>query len=337
MCGRVLMVSRNEEVGKIPHFRTLSRSTSVTFSHPWLHGAIKAVKAFLSSTYVDLIEHRKLAVEALERLGQEVGRMELFGARPQEPLKACLSDIEACDIFIGIYAHRYGYTPSNSETSITEAEYNHAAEHKKPVFCFLVNEDYPWPPKMIEEQPAQSKLQHFKRRIAEASVVDDFTTPEVLAFKVASSVGRYLTKNIPPADSEVSKHSDVNEQIDRRLKLRVHQAQFVNNRVLYYFINATNLSANRTLEVTHVWYEDEENNHIPVLKDSRPLPVRLDIDQSWETWIAVSKIPEPNRFTAFENFRARISTGTVFKSGCFATTRISAKPIFLLPSQTSAR
>lgn len=81
---------------------------------------------------------------------------------------------------------------------------------------------------------------------------------------------------------------------------------------MYYFINATNLSPNRALELTHVWYEDQKH-YIPVIMVSRPVPVRLDVDQSWETWIEVHKIPEPNRFSAFENFRVRISTGTVFR------------------------
>ena len=43
------------------------------------------MKVFLSSTYIDLIEHRKAAKEALERLGQQVGGMEIFGARDEEP------------------------------------------------------------------------------------------------------------------------------------------------------------------------------------------------------------------------------------------------------------
>jgi hypothetical protein len=39
------------------------------------------MKVFLSSTYVDLMEHRRQAAEVLERLGQQAGRMEVFGAR----------------------------------------------------------------------------------------------------------------------------------------------------------------------------------------------------------------------------------------------------------------
>jgi hypothetical protein len=71
------------------------------------------MKIFLSSTYVDLIEYRQAATEALERLGQQVGRNESFGAQPVEPSDACLSEIEDCDRFVGIYAHRYGYIPAD--------------------------------------------------------------------------------------------------------------------------------------------------------------------------------------------------------------------------------
>ena len=165
------------------------------------------MKAFLSSTYIDLIEHRKLAAEALERLGQEVGRMEVFGARPEEATEACLSEIEACNIFVGVYAHRYGYVPSGSQISITEAEYNHAAKHQKPIFCFMIDEDFPWPPRMIEEHPGKSKLHDFKQRIGGALVRDTFTTPEVLAFKLASSIGRYLAQTNQSPTGAIPKDS----------------------------------------------------------------------------------------------------------------------------------
>jgi len=49
------------------------------------------MKVFLSSTYIDLIEYRKAAHNALERLGQEVGRMEIFGARTAEATSAALT------------------------------------------------------------------------------------------------------------------------------------------------------------------------------------------------------------------------------------------------------
>ena len=93
---------------------------------------------------------------------------------------------------MGIYAHRYGYIPPGGDLSITEMEYHYAVEHKKPVFCFVVDEEYPWRPAFIEGEPARAKLQALKETISASLVRDTFTTPEELAFKVAASVGRYL-------------------------------------------------------------------------------------------------------------------------------------------------
>jgi hypothetical protein len=152
------------------------------------------MRVFLSSTYVDLIEYRKAAAEALERLGQEVGRMEVFGARPQEPDAACLDEIEKSDLFVGLYAHRYGFVPEGESLSITEAEFRHAQEHAKPSFCFLVEDDYPWPPKMIEGEPGRSKLHKLKNTVSTSVVRETFTTPDDLAFKVAASLGRFLAQ-----------------------------------------------------------------------------------------------------------------------------------------------
>ena len=74
------------------------------------------MRVFLSSTYADLVGHRQAAATALERLNQQVGRMEVFGARPDEPAKACVDEIDQCGIFVGIYAHRYGFVPQGSDS-----------------------------------------------------------------------------------------------------------------------------------------------------------------------------------------------------------------------------
>ena len=168
------------------------------------------MKTFLSSTCVDLVDHRDAAAEAIERLGQQVGRMEVFGARPDEPSEACLAEIEECDLFVGIYAHRYGYVPDGTDVSITEAEFDHANAKSKPLFCFLVDEDHPWPPKMIEDEPGRSKLRGFKARIGSEFVSDTFTTSEDLAYKMAAALGRYLSnRNNAGAVASFVPHSPV--------------------------------------------------------------------------------------------------------------------------------
>ncbi len=114
------------------------------------------------STYQDLVAHRKAAAEALERLGQQTGRMEVFSARPEEPLTARIAEIDECDLFVGIYAHRYGFVPKGATTSITETELDHAVRSNKPIFCFVVHDDHPWPPKMIEEGTGIERLKGLK-------------------------------------------------------------------------------------------------------------------------------------------------------------------------------
>lgn len=99
----------------------------------------------------------------------------------------------------------------------------------------------------------------------------------------------------------------------RRLAVRVHRASFVGESAVNYFVNLTNLSPQRPIEVTHVWYENGPD-YIPIHQPSRPLPARLELDQSWETWIAEAIVsPEAGRDVS-RCFRARISTGEVFES-----------------------
>jgi len=101
---------------------------------------------------------------------------------------------------------------------------------------------------------------------------------------------------------------------ERVLTVRVHRAWFQGDSSACYFINLTNLSPRRAIEVTHVWYEDGPQ-HIPIVQGSRALPVRLEPDQSWETWIEERALMGADpRADMFQRFRARISTGAVFSS-----------------------
>lgn len=153
------------------------------------------MKIFLSSTYIDLIEHRKAAKEALERLDQQVGGMEVFGARDEEPKKVALRQLEKCDLIVGIYAHRYGNILGGDEISITEQEFLYAKSNSIPVFCFLVNDEQPWPPKMIEKDPSKlKKLESFKTNLLKEKTIDFFTTPSDLGMKVGTAIGHYLTE-----------------------------------------------------------------------------------------------------------------------------------------------
>src|SRR5258706_9641285 len=121
------------------------------------------MKIFLSSTYLDLIEHRKAVVNMLRTMGEEVEHMEIFGARDEEPTKASLDELDRCDVLVGIYAYRYGTVPNGSKVSVTEEEYLHAMSSKKiKTLVLVVEENHPWPPKLMDKN--LTKIKKFKSK-----------------------------------------------------------------------------------------------------------------------------------------------------------------------------
>src|SRR6185503_19897171 len=129
------------------------------------------MKVFISSTYKDLIDYRAAAIRAVEGTNYQASKMEVFGARPDEPLDACLKEVEKSDLFIGIYALRYGFVIEGADVSITEREYIHASELGRPIYCFLLDvENQPWLTRWNEGEPGKTKLENFKKRIQKQQV-----------------------------------------------------------------------------------------------------------------------------------------------------------------------
>jgi hypothetical protein len=77
-----------------------------------------------------------------------------------------------------------------------------------------------------------------------------------------------------------------------------------------YFVKVTNLSRSREVEITHVWFEGEPPIH--VLNPARPLPARLRLDETYETWMPASAL---RGVSAAERLgRVQLSTGKVVKA-----------------------
>lgn len=145
------------------------------------------MKVFLSSTGHDLVEYRLKASQALEKLGLQIVKMEDFGAMSEEATEACRKKIEACDLFIGIYAHQYGFISPGSAISMIEKEYEFAKT--KPKLCFIVEDSYPWNPQFVDYINYQL-LNNFKTRIKNEYVIVAFNTAEDLAAKISYSTTR---------------------------------------------------------------------------------------------------------------------------------------------------
>jgi len=103
------------------------------------------MRVFVSSTFLDLQDHGVGVRDVIRQLGAIDVCMEHFGARDERPKDECLRLIrEEADIFVGIYAHRYGCIPKGDAVSITEAEYDQATNVPLKRLIYLIDETIPW-------------------------------------------------------------------------------------------------------------------------------------------------------------------------------------------------
>jgi HEAT repeat protein len=149
-------------------------------------------KIYVSSTYSDLIPHRKVVSDVLRQLGQQVIAMEDYVASDERPLARCQADVRSSDLYVGIFAWRYGFTPPGHDQSITELEYRAAVDQGVPVLLFLTDENAPWPRNQVDRPSA--RIEAFREELKNSHLVSFFENPEGLATKVSIAVARELMR-----------------------------------------------------------------------------------------------------------------------------------------------
>jgi hypothetical protein len=157
-------------------------------------------RIYVSSTFVDLREHRAKVIETLRQLGHEVVAMENYVAEDQIPLETCVRDVSSCEIYIGIFGWRYGFIPDGNQTglSITEHEYRQAEQQHIPRLIFLLEASCPWPPHYIDafsgDNEKGQRIRSFREELQRKRLVSFFTSPDDLARTVGVSVSLSAAK-----------------------------------------------------------------------------------------------------------------------------------------------
>jgi tetratricopeptide (TPR) repeat protein len=134
----------------------------------------------ISSTAKDLPEHRKQLLEACLRADTVPLLMETLPADPADAVAVSLRMVDEADVYLGVFAYRYGYVPPGHEVSITELEYLRAVERKIPCLIFFMHEDHPVRPRDVETGSPGERLARLKDRIGTAHVAAFFRSPEDL-------------------------------------------------------------------------------------------------------------------------------------------------------------
>jgi len=163
-------------------------------------------KVFISSTFNDLQDYRLSVQSGIRQLGLEDISMENFGARDERPREECLRIIKKeSDYFVGIYAHRYGFIPEGDKLSITQLEYTAAVETGIPKLIYVMDDEFPVPPKYVDDGEAKNMLESFKKSLFSKHICKKFTNKDNLTASVVADLGRTLSidKGSNPVDIDI--------------------------------------------------------------------------------------------------------------------------------------
>ncbi len=118
---------------------------------------------FLSSTFQDLREERAAVGEVCRELGLGVAVIESFVTH-HTPLEASFAQLDQCEVYLGIFARRYGHIPSGQAVSVTEMEYDRAGRLGLTRLCFFLEDDATRPADQIDAD-SLPRLRAFKQRM----------------------------------------------------------------------------------------------------------------------------------------------------------------------------
>lgn len=153
-----------------------------------------SINPFLSATKDDLDNDcRPEAIRAVRLAGGVPITMETWDTEYQDPIKVCCEKIQESSHYIGIFAYRRGWTPPVLQKSITEAEFDWAAEYEKPMVVFLPNPLTPFGLELRKRASNQTEFdsqaqQIFREKVMQRGAVQTFETLSDLTSRVAIRV-----------------------------------------------------------------------------------------------------------------------------------------------------
>jgi len=148
---------------------------------------------FLSSTYLDLVEHRKVSIEQIIRRKMIFIGMEHFGADPNNhpPANKIVEEVNKADIYIGIFGVRYGSIDPATGISMTELEYQQAKSSNMRMLLYLIKDTANVKVSDLEKDPIkEDKLEKLKTEIKATKTVYLFETAEDLARQLYEDLGK---------------------------------------------------------------------------------------------------------------------------------------------------
>ncbi len=176
-------------------------------------------KIYISSTFEDLKDFRAAAYHRLRQMRHDVISMEDYTAGDRRPLDQCLADVAACELYVGIFAWRYGYIPdqqNNERRSITELEYRKATQEGKPRLIFLLDPDATWQPRWMDFRSGEGergrRIEALREELRREHTIRYFSSPEGLSGELSVAVNelqqQWIAAGIAEQRREMAKESE---------------------------------------------------------------------------------------------------------------------------------
>lgn len=168
------------------------------------------LKVMISSTTLDLPTHRKQVMDACLYQDMLPKMMEHLPPSDAEAISASLSLVDEANIYIGVYALRYGHIPTENnprEISLTEMEYDRAVACRIPRLIFLLDKNHTladFTMDDIDTGESAEKLKDFKKRVESENVVKYFKSPEDLRAHAINGLSELRRKLMPLSHVRVS-------------------------------------------------------------------------------------------------------------------------------------
>ena len=140
-------------------------------------------KVMISSTTLDLPEHRKKVLDAclLQRFLPLM--MEHLPSNDLETISASIRMVDEADVYLGVFAYRYGHVPSEGnpdKISVTEMEYRRARLRGIPRIIFVMSSEHPISINDVEIGEFAEKLKAFKELVRNENIINKFSSAEEL-------------------------------------------------------------------------------------------------------------------------------------------------------------
>jgi len=160
------------------------------------------LNVFISSTTRDLEPYRDEARKWVRNFQLNDIAMERWSANPNPPPTVVREALEQTDVFVGIFAWRYGSVVDGRSVSYIEYEHELARELGKRRLIFLADEDGEWPVKHIDRDA--TRIWNFRSGIDARGGITRKTFKNLDEFRTALSVSLFETLRSTPGYGNLS-------------------------------------------------------------------------------------------------------------------------------------